>query len=446
MSAVAWRPLLAGEAAAEALQVVEEIAEALASDPAEPAEGDSEEWPREQFSLSGGAAGQALFFDYAAEALPDRERYGELAAACLDRAVEAVAESPMSYGLYGGFPGIAWVAEHLQRRAAAGSAGEPASEGHQEGDPDDDLNAEIDAALHELLSQSGWQDTYDLIGGLVGLGVYALERLPRPSAAECLGAVVDRLDELAERAPEGVTWFTRPELLGEWARPHQPDGHYNLGVAHGVPAVLPLLAAAARAGVREEKATSLLAGAAGWVLAQRDRTGSASSFCTAIVPGGERLPARLAWCYGDAGIAAAFLAAARLAGRPDWEREALEVARHAARRPVENAGVRDAGLCHGAFGLAHLFNRLYQAAGDELFAETARVWYREGLRYREPGRGVAGFAAWDARDGTLTWRSDGGFLTGSAGIGLALLAAATSCEPAWDRVLLADVPAESASR
>jgi hypothetical protein len=32
--------------------------------------------------------------------------------------------------------------------------------------------------------------------------------------------------------------------------------------------------------------------------------------------------------------------------------------------------------------------------------------------------------------------SDGGFLMGAAGIGLALLAAATSVEPEWDRLLL----------
>lgn len=419
--------------------MVQEIAGALAS---EAPEGRSEGRPGDVSSLAGGAAGEALFFDYAAEAFPAEESYGELAAARLDRAVEAVAADPMSFGLYGGFSGIAWVAEHLQNRAAArGRREEEAAEAGEE----DDINEEIDAALRDLLSQEGWKETYDLIGGLVGLGVYALERLPRPSAADCLGAVVDRLAELAEEGPEGTTWFTPPEQVGIWARSFHPEGHYNLGVAHGVPAVLPLLAAARRAGVRAELSSSLLEGAVRWLLAQKDQTGSPSCFSTAIAPGLERTPARLAWCYGDAGIAAAFLAAARLAGRLDWEQEALAIARRAAERPIEGAGIRDAGLCHGAFGLAHLFNRLHQATGDDLFAQTARVWIREGLRFHEPGRGVAGFAAWDAREGgDPTWRPDSGFLTGSAGIGLALLAAATPHEPAWDRVLLADVPAAPA--
>ena len=38
--------------------------------------------------------------------------------------------------------------------------------------------------------------------------------------------------------------------------------------------------------------------------------------------------------------------------------------------------------------------------------------------------------------GETSWADDPGFLGGSAGIALALLAAATPVEPAWDRVLL----------
>jgi hypothetical protein len=273
----------------------------------------------------------------------------------------------------------------------------------------------------------------------VGLGVYALERLPRPSAVDCLAAIVDRLAELAETVSDGVTWFTRPEHVGVALADH-PQGHYNLGVAHGVPAVLPLLAAAARAGVHESLASSLLTGAVRWLLARRDGVDGASCFATSIAPEVERRPARLAWCYGDAGIASALLVTARLAGRMDWEREALDVARHAAERPIASAGVKDAGLCHGAFGVAHLLHRIEQATRDERFARAARLWYLEGMRLREPGLKVAGFPAWDIQDGEPFWRPESGLLTGAAGVGLALIAAATPYEPAWDRMLLASLP------
>ncbi|HEV7518070.1 MAG TPA: lanthionine synthetase LanC family protein, partial [Thermoanaerobaculia bacterium] len=224
-----------------------------------------------------------------------------------------------------------------------------------------------------------------------------------------------------------------------------PEGHYNLGVAHGVPGVIGFLALAldAAAGLpaaTAEEARRLLEGAVDWVLAQRLPTGAASLFPYNFTPGMEPSASRLAWCYGDLGIAATLLAAARVAGEPAWEAEALVTARHAAARPAEGAGVVDAGLCHGAAGVAHLFNRLHQASGDDALGAAARAWFGRALALRQPGEGIGGFRAWlpDGADraGDLGWRSDPGFLTGVAGIGLALLAATTPVAPDWDRVLL----------
>jgi hypothetical protein len=43
--------------------------------------------------------------------------------------------------------------------------------------------------------------------------------------------------------------------------------------------------------------------------------------------------------------------------------------------------------------------------------------------------------------GNIEWHPDPGFLTGAAGIALALLAATTAVEPEWDRILLASARA-----
>jgi hypothetical protein len=355
----------------------------------------------------------------------------------------------MSAGLYSGFPGVAWTAEHLGRRfEPAGEQEEP--EGKEIGE-DEDPNAEIDQALGEALARSPWNDQYDLISGLVGLGVYAVERYPRPSGVRCLEAVVDRLDETAEHRAGEATWFTPPEMLPPETRDRTPHGYYNLGVAHGVPGVIALLGDACRLGVRVERARPLLEGAVRWLLGQRlpapADPAQQGGFCYAsyVGEGIELRPARLAWCYGDPGVAATLLAAARSVGREDWERAAVEIAAGAAAAPPEQAGVRDAGLCHGAFGLAHLYNRIHQAtaaAGDGgLFAEAARYWVGHGLGLRNPERPLAGFAAWQPlQDQELGWVDDPGFLTGVAGIGLALLGALTDIEPEWDRLLQVDIP------
>ena len=425
-----WRPLLQGPQADQALQTVREIADAL------PAAADSAPDFR-QASLAGGRAGEALFYAYLALHTGE-ESAANHAAERLDQAVEALASTPMSPSFYSGFPGVAWTLEHLQGRLFES---EPAESVEEEDAEASDPFLEIDEALLGPLGRSPWTGEYDLISGLSGLGVYALERLPRPTAASMLERIVDRFAELAERMDEGVAWFTQPERLPDWQREIHPRGNYNLGVAHGLPGVLPILAGACAAGVAVERARPLLDDSVRWLLARRLESGFDSCYDTTYAPWEEPNSSRLAWCYGDPGIAAALLATAQAVGEPAWEREALDVGLHSAARPESSSLIRDAGLCHGAAGLGHLFNRLYQATGEERFAEAARFWLERTLTFQERGEGVAGYRAWEVNPETKIpgWRTEAGFLEGATGVGLALLGAISEVEPAWDRVLLLSV-------
>jgi hypothetical protein len=376
-----------------------------------------------EVSLAGGSAGLAVLCAYLALTGYDD---GGNAEQFLEQAVQALSSTHMAPSLYGGFAGVAWTAIHVQKRLF---------EAYQT-----DSTQGIDDALRTYLARSPWHDHYDLIAGLVGLGVYALEQLPHSRAAELLGCVVDRLDELAEHNEQGIAWFTPPQLLPDWQRELCPKGYYNLGVAHGMPGVIALLGQACAAGVRRDKAEPLLEGAVAWLLTQKLRGSGHSIFPSWAGPGIERDDCRLAWCYGDAGIAAALLGAARCLGKPVWEQEALEVARQAAQRTTDAAGVADAGLCHGAAGLGHIFNRIYQASGAVVFKEAAIAWFERTLEMRRPTGGIGGFCALDSVNGERCWVDDPGLLGGAAGIALALLAAITSVEPAWDRVLLVSIP------
>jgi hypothetical protein len=104
--------------------------------------------------------------------------------------------------------------------------------------------------------------------------------------------------------------------------------------------------------------------------------------------------------------------------------------------------VVDAGLCHGAAGLAHIYNRAWQATGDGFFAEAARAWLGRALAMRQEIEGAPhGFTAFlPGRDGKLAWMPDAALLTGAGGVALALMAAATAVEPCWDRILLVSLP------
>ncbi len=378
-------------------------------------------------------AGLAVFFGYLGQA-GFGSRYERAARRFLESASDAVESVTMEPSLYGGFAGVAWALSHLGRRPV-GSTQVSSTDA-------------VDEALRTFLNRPGLRVDYDLVVGLVGLGVYALERLPALSAVACLEGIVDRLEEASRRGADGISWHSAPELLPPWQRKLCPRGYYNLGLAHGCPGVIGLLGAVWAAGIRRRTTRRLLDGGVAWLLNHKRRQRNGTQFSAWIAPGSPGEDCRSAWCYGDPGVAAALLVAARCAGEPAWEREALKIARRAAQRPLIQSGVLDPGICHGAAGLAHLFNRLYQATGDATLRRAAKDWFAETLGMRQSGRGIGGFRVLAAReDGTKYWDDDDrGILTGAAGIGLALLAAATPVAPEWDRMLLLSSRFESGSR
>jgi hypothetical protein len=375
-------------------------------------------------SVAGGHGGVALFFAYLAMVRDEGEGpWTDVAEAHLEQAMAIVAEEVTTPDLYSGFLGVAWVLEHLEGRLWEST---------------EDGLLEIDEALEDLLSEPDESRSYELIRGLAGFGTYALERRRRSaSVAGSLEKILAYLDGWAQRSEGG--WWTPPELLPPWQREVNPTGYLNLGAAHGLPGVLPLLAATEAAGIAPETARRLLDGAVLRLLAEELPPGSPARFPAATSPLREPAPSRLAWCYGDPGIAAALHCAGRRGGRESWCQKAVEMARQAAKRPFEGSQVVDAGLCHGAAGLAHLFNRLHQASGDELIGDAARSWFERCLALRTSGKegeSLAGFRAWNAdAKGQGAWTADAGWLTGVAGIGLALLAAVSAVPPEWDRLL-----------
>src|SRR5215207_1540608 len=413
-----WRPILSGARAEQALQAVDAIAESIPSLPA---------GRRRDPSLGTGQAGLALLYTWLARGgrMPQAD---VLARQCLDEAIDAVATQAMNASLYAGFSGVAWAAELVDGL-----------------DPDaDDRNEAIDDALLHLLSRTDhWRGPYDLVVGITGLGVYALQRYPRPVSTECLRRVVELLHELAQHDEHGLYWWTPPAELHEEWREQYPSGRADLGVAHGMAGAIALLGGICGAGIEQATARPLLDGAVRWLLAHSVPTEAGPTFPLWVAPGFEPYPARCAWCYGDPGIAAALLTAARGVGNAGWEQTAVALACRAAERPASETGVVNAGFCHGTAGLAHLYNRMYQASGEPKLGSAALYWLERTLDFYRLAKGNGGSwvqGSWDpAQQKAWTWTGIE-LVEGAAGIALVLLAAATSVEPVWDRMFLVSAP------
>lgn len=388
---------------------------------------------------------EGLLYAYVAIAADDIG-WATRATECLNQAIDNASQMGSYLGLFGGLTGLGWTVEHVSDVLSRISIPEDAeselpesqSESEQK-EPEEDLCSDIDTAVLKALPRLKASSAYDLISGPVGFGTYFLERLPRKSAAEGVQAVFEHLEKLSERADVGLTWHSGPELLPEWQREKSPNGYYNLGVAHGIPGIIHFLGQAYVSGaVDPERCYRLLNGAMSWLMAKRQPAGALSWFSSWIVPGQEPAESRLAWCYGDLGIVSVLLQVSRQTGRSDWMAFAHELLDHCLAWVPERSGIVDAPLCHGAVGVAHIFNRIYQAAGNRRCLDAAIEWYQRAMNFREVGKGVGGFASLTRPDlsGDPVWEPNPAFLDGAVGIALAFLAAVTPIEPGWDRLLL----------
>jgi hypothetical protein len=137
-----------------------------------------------------------------------------------------------------------------------------------------------------------------------------------------------------------------------------------------------------------------------------------------LVKGTEALPDRLtestnpcAWSEGELGVAAVCL------------QVRMGECRHGLERCLEATPAgRDLSLLNGAAGAAHMWNRISRITGDKRCREASLTWWERAIDLYEETTPAADAAGAE-------------FLGGSAGVALALLAALTPVEPAWDGLL-----------
>ncbi len=412
--------MLSGADAERAERIIDGIAAALSADVPPPVIGD-------HAGLTDGLPGWALFFGSLHRADP-HGGHEQTARRLLDAAVHESDAIAGSQALFGGLTGLAWVIQH------EASIARPE---HTETLDD------IDAAMHAALEAQPCTTDFDLMSGLVGLGVLALERAPMQVPRRILERLVVWLDASAERTPHGISWRAGPGAIHAEARLRFPAGCHYPGVAHGTAGVVGLLAGLLTHGVAPTTTRRLLDGAVEWLLAQ-ELPGDLALFPHQVDRGSLGAASRSAWCTGGPGLSLMLWRAGQAAGESTWQARAVALARAAARRPLAETGVKDACLCHGTAGLGQLYARWFNTTGDEFFLHESARWVGRTLDYCRPGEGVAGYSAMNAPKGQQ--EAAPGLLFGAAGVGLALLAATTAIEPAWDRLFLMSSSVKSAER
>lgn len=295
----------------------------------------------------------------------------------------------------------------------------------------DELATSADLIYARAITDHAEKREYDLFTGLVGKGIYFLAAHNEPVVA----AVVRQLDALKVVADDACYWLD----------PVQGADRCDLGLAHGMPAIVAFLAECHQRGIEAERCRALLHQAVPYILRQQGRAPAPYQFPTGLnVTTDAVAPAsRLAWCYGDLGVAVALWRAGVALSHAAWRDTALAIMLQAAQIDLAPAGVFhsvrhqvwDTGFCHGTAGIAHLFHRFYQATGRPEFRACAEHWLTLTLQQLEHEAIL--FPVDVRRD---EWAEHAGLLEGYAGVGMVLL---SFLEPHththWDRSFLTNI-------
>lgn len=288
----------------------------------------------------------------------------------------------------------------------------------------------IDLLLEYLLNNDLKNNKHDFLHGFIGIGFYFLMRYKqneRFSLSQII-KIVSYLQQTAIIENDTIKWKLNDDLI-----------KYNISLSHGMSSTVIFLSEILTLNITSEQRNiiiPLINGAINYILKQQldvEKYGSwFPSFSKEYKS--EHQKSRLAWCYGDLGIAVAL----RHVGINISDNKLVDISTKifedtAIRRlDLVNNFVSDAALCHGSAGIAQIFLRMYKYTNNPIYNDAYEFWKKsvfDMIRYRNGN--MITFQTYNPE--TKEWEDKTSLLDGIAGIGLFLLPYPDS---EWDRLLL----------
>ncbi|TKV76129.1 lanthionine synthetase C family protein [Rhizobium sp. AU243] len=378
-------------------------------------------------SLSRGNSGLSIFYDYAYKAV-GLARYRKLSQLCLLRALKIamMGQVELSPGLFTGLAGLGFAATHVALSDDLTTFLEQT---------DQVLASTSDAGAIALSGDPIEGPMFDLVSGVIGLGVYWHARSPKSDQARRqLQAIARYLTLVLNADGSPISYATPQRGYDPQLSSRCPHGLINCGMAHGVPGAIAFASLISR---NNRPLRDLVHKNATWWIGTRQKygfwpdvislaeDGTYAEFDTIAAP-------RPVWCYGSAGICRALMMAGRATDDAGIYNQAVTYLADDSQLVLTSLDQVGNTLCHGLAGLSQIITRTYRETGDRRLLPMLHTIF-EALVDRYDFNLPLGYRDWSKE---LGFTDPPGLLTGAAGIGLALLSFCSTSEPDWDRVLL----------
>ncbi len=371
-----------------------------------------------------GSSGIALFFFYYSK-LTKEEEAADKGVYIIQEIINQLNNGYSLPSFCSGIAGAAWAIDVLEEEDCI------------ELDTDTFL-VDLDDYLVEAKPDRTTRNFYDFLHGLLGIAFYFFKRFQKTKSSilkkKYKGILLAILGELRETAQTDGNLIKWESFLIH----NDTVRGYNLSLSHGISSIVNFLSRIAYYDAFKPQAEELLVPAVNYILSTELNDPLLPACFPAWVINGEleNQPTRLAWCYGDLGIGISLWHAAQVLDDETVKKKALYILELTTkRRDLQQNRLLDAGLCHGTFGVAHIYRYMHKETGLAHFKETSEFWLEEALKMDTHKDGYAGYMQWRG-DGKAQWRKETNLLEGVAGIGLALISYLAPFETKWDQCLL----------
>lgn len=382
------------------------------------------QWREEQnVGVLGGKSGIALFL-YDLSVFLNEQHFAEVADTILYDCFDCL-NGGYNFPTYcSGIAGLGWTLEHLQNRDIISI-------------DDENMLDKIDEFLYETMTLDFTNNNFDFLHGAIGYGFYFLKRCKnaknsnaRKKFIRYLDYSINEIERLAHKDAKGIGW-TSSQLLTSLER----RTTYNLSLSHGMASIIAYLTRVSTIAELSGKCFSLINESIGFIQQFRrdDTTWHYPHYVSEDKEIYDNNRGRLAWCYGDLGLGLTLYNVGNKLVDKSLTKNSLQTLQKCALKDLTTSDIIDAGLCHGAFGAAYIFQKFANDTSEDIYRQASQFWLDQGLLMKKDDKVSGGFQHWHS-DG---WKNSYGILNGISGIGLSLLSI-LGINNDWDESLMLD--------
>lgn len=384
----------------------------------------------DEIGILSGLSGITLFQFYYSKYLNTNDDHSNLAVKMLETCISKINRGSYLPTYCSGICGLGWTLTHL------------AQENFIEIDSNN-LLIELDDYLYNLMVFDMKNGRYDFLHGGIGYAFYFLNKYRNTSSDKLkikykliLLEFIDLLEKSSQYAGENkLKWLSIIPKNGV------DDGEvievYNLNLSHGMSSIVGILTKLCFYEDFKSLSEKMLQKSINYILDFKSQDEkSFSLFPGWIEKTGEiKNQSRLGWCYGDVSIGLRLWYASNVLNNEELKEESIAIMKHSAKRmSPKKSLVIDAGVCHGSFGNAQMFHRIFKETDDNVFKKAADYWFLDGMEKAAQHDGFVGHKKCSFTD--IESFKTISLLDGIAGIGLAIIDYIGDFDSDWDECLM----------